>query len=243
MTELRQRPVDAAREGHDDHARRLDMSMRGMSARRLVLTILRGLVPSLVLNVVCPVIIYALARPHFPPASIAPLLLASLVPLVGNAVSIVRHRRLDVLGVVMLSGLAMSVIGVLLGGGERLLLIRESFATGAIGLVLLGSLVLPKPLGYYFAKQLLTANDPAKDAEFDTFWHFPSFQRAMWGGTVFWGCLLLGEFALRVAMALTLPVVVVLTVAPLVFNAIIVGGVAVSALWAGRVIRQTGELR
>jgi hypothetical protein len=46
----------------------------------------------------------------------------------------VRHRRLDIFGIMMLIGLAAAVLAALLGGGQRLLLIRESFVTGALGL-------------------------------------------------------------------------------------------------------------
>jgi hypothetical protein len=147
----------------------------------------------------------------------------------------VRQRRLDIFGVMVLIGLAVSIIGVLLRGGQRLRL-RESFVTGAIGLALFVSLLWPRPLGDYFARQLLTVNDPAAAAWFGALWLHVPFRRAMRGGTVLWGCLLLGEFALRVAMVLMLPVVV-LAVSPLLFNALILGGVAVSAVWASRVLR------
>lgn len=215
-----------------------DGLMGRMGTRRFILTSVRQLVPSLVLNIAGTVVLYSLLRPHFPASSIIPLLVASLCPVLGNVFSIARHRRVDLFGVMVLIGLAVSGIGVLLGGGERLLLLRESFVTGATGLVLLVSLLLPKPLGYYFARQLLTANDPAKAAWFAALWHDPAFRRAMRGGTVFWGGLLLGEFGLRIALVLTLPVVLVLVVSPIVFNALIFGGVMVSAIWGGKLLRQ-----
>ena len=177
-----------------------------------------------------------LLRPHFPPSSIIPLLVASLCPILANVVSIVRQRHLDVFGIMVLIGLAVSIIGVLLGGNQQLLLIRESFVTGGIGLAFLVSLIWPKSLGYYFAKQFLTANDPKKSERFATLWQQPHFQRMIRGGTIFWGLLLVGEFVLRVVMVLTLSIPVVLAVSPIVFNAIIFGGVAVSAVWAKRAI-------
>jgi hypothetical protein len=207
-----------------------------MQTHRFVLTALRQLLPSLFVSVVCTLIVYSLLRPHFPPSSIMPLLVASLCPVLGNVLSLVRQHRLDIFGVMVLIGLVVSIIGVLLGGGPRLLLLRESFVTGASGLALLVSLLWPRPLGYYFARQLLTANDPAAAAWFGALWQYPPYQRAMWGGTVFWGCLLLGEFTLRAAMALMLPVVV-LAVSPVLFNALILRGVAVSAVWVSRVLR------
>ncbi len=210
----------------------------GMGTRQFILTSVRQLVPSLVLNIAGTVVLYSLLRPRFPASSIIPLLVASLCPVLGNVASITRHRRVDIFGVMVLIGLAVSGIGVLLGGGERLLLLRESFVTGATGLVLLVSLLLPKPLGYYFARQLLTANDPAKAARFAALWPDPAFQRAMRGGTIFWGGLLLGEFGLRIALVFALPVVLVLAVSPIVFNALIFGGMVGSAIWGGKLLRQ-----
>jgi len=211
--------------------------MHGMGTRKFVLMSLRQLVPGLFLSIACTLILYSLLRPRFPPTSVTPLLIASLCPVLANIFSIARHRRLDIFGVMVLIGLAVSIAGVLLGGGPRLLLLRESFVTGASGVVMLASLVLPRPLGYYFARQLLTGNDPEKGAAFAALWQTPPFRRAMRGGTVFWGGLLLGEFGVRVAMVLTLPVVVVLALSPLVLNALIFGGVVVSAIWGSRLLR------
>jgi len=210
--------------------------MQGMTTRQFVMMSLRQLVPGLFLNIACTLILYSFLRPHFPPTSVIPLLVASLCPVLANVFSLARHRRLDIFGVMVLIGLMVSVAGVLLGGGPRLLLLRESFVSGASGVVMLASLVLPRPLGYYFARQLLTANDSETGAAFAALWQDRPFRRAMQGGTVFWGCLLLGEFGVRVAMVLTLPVVLVLAISPLVLNAMIFGGVMVSAIWGSRLL-------
>src|SRR5947208_2551964 len=105
-----------------------------LTTRHFLRETLRGLAPSLLISVAGTLLIYSLLRPHFPPASVLPLPIASLFPLLGNAVSLARHRRLDIFGVMVLIGLAAGVLAALLGGGQRLLLIRESFVTGAIGL-------------------------------------------------------------------------------------------------------------
>jgi hypothetical protein len=217
--------------------------MQNMNTRQFLLSTIRSLLPSVILSIACTLIIYNLLRPHFPLTSIIPLLIASLCPIFGNIVSIVRHRQLDIFGVMVLLGIAVSIIGVLLGGGPQLLLIRESFVTGAVGLALLVSLVLPKPLGYYFARQLLTGNDPQKRADFDAFWQHHYFRRGIQGGTIFWSLLLLTEFALRVVLVFTLPIILVLAISPIVFNALIVGGIAVSAIWGRNLIRHIHEMR
>ncbi len=209
--------------------------MQGMNTRQFLLSTLRGLLPSLLINIVCTLIIYTLLSPHFPPTSIIPLLIASLFPVLGNIVNILRHHRLDIIGVMILIGLAVSVIAILLGGSPQLLLIRELFTTGAIGLVLLVSLVLPRPLGYNFARQFLTANDPTKVAGFESLWQIPFFRKSLRGGTIFWGVLLLGEFLLRIIMVFTLPVVFVLAFSPIVVNGLLIGGIVVSVIWAKRI--------
>jgi len=215
--------------------------MQRINTRQFLLSTARSLLPGLILSIACMLIVYNLLRPHFPPSNIIPLLVASLCPILANVVSIVYQRHLDVFGIMVLIGLVVSIIGVLLGGNQQLLLIRESFVTGAIGLAFLVSLILPKSLGYYFAKQFLTANDAKKSEAFATLWQSSRFRHALQGGTVFWGLLLLGEFVLRIVMVLTLPIPVVLAVSPIVFNIIIFGGIAVSAVWARSAIKHIRE--
>src|SRR5947209_19207282 len=103
--------------------------MQRINTRQFLLGTVRSLLPSLIFSIACMLIVYNLLRPHFPPSSIIPLLVVSLCPLLANVVSLVRHRQLDVFGIMVLLGLAVSIIGVLLGGNQQLLLIRASFVT------------------------------------------------------------------------------------------------------------------
>src|SRR5579883_1045633 len=150
--------------------------MQQINTRQFLLSTVRSLLPGLILSIVCMLVVYNLLRPHFPPSSVVPLLVSSLCPLLANVVSIVRQHHLDVFGIMVLIGLVVSAIGVLLGGNQSLLLIRESFVTGVIGLTFLISMILPKSLGYYFAKQFITANDPGKSESFTVLWQHPHFQ-------------------------------------------------------------------
>jgi hypothetical protein len=210
--------------------------LQGMTMRQFLLSTLRGFLPGLLFTIVGTVAIYALLSPHFPSTSIVPLLLASLVPVSGNIISVVRHRRLDIFGLVMLIGLTISIIALLLGGSPRLLLIRESFTSGAIGLALLVSMVLPRSLGYYFARQFMTANDPRRIAAFQSLWQAPFFRKSVQSTTLFWGILLLSDVALRVLIVFTLPVILVLTIAPIISNILIVSGIIVSTFWVRSIL-------
>lgn len=216
--------------------------LKNMNARQFLVGVVRNLAPSLLLSIAGTLAIYTLLRPHFSATSLVPLLVASLCPVLGNIVSLLRQRQLDVFGVMVLLGIVVSVVGALLGGSPQLLLVRESFVTGATGLVFLFSLLLSKSLGYYFARQFMAGNDQKKRAGFDALWHYSSFRRNIQGGTIFWGLLLLCEFALRLLLVFTLPVVLVLAIAPVTFNIIIVGGIVVSAIWGRRIVQQVGSL-
>jgi len=213
--------------------------MQSIKTRQFLLSTLGGLVPSLLLSIVGTLIIYIMLSRYFPPSSIIPLLVATLFPILGNVVSIVFTRRLDIFGIIVLIGIAVSILGALLGGGQKVLLIRESFVLGAIGLACLVSLVFPKPLGYYSARQLLTANDPKKRSGFEALWQAPSFRQTVWRGTIFWGVLMLGDFLLQVLIVYTLPVVVVLIVSPIAVGGLRLAGLAVTII-VGRRLFQRG---
>ncbi len=212
----------------DNH---LDL-LQKMDTSKFLWRILRGLLPSFLINIVCMLIIYSLLAPHFSSSSIIPLLAASIFPILGNFISFLRYRRLDIIGITILFGLLVSIIAIMLGGGPQLLLIRESFTTGAIGLLLLGSLIFPKPLGYYFARHFLSGGKLAEMTNFSELWQISFFRNSLRGGTVFWGILLVGEFILRILIVFTLPTVFVLAFSPILFNGFIIIGIMVSAIWA-----------
>jgi hypothetical protein len=160
-----------------------------------------------------------------------------MVPLVSVIFNAVRRRKIDVVAVIVLLGLVGSASGLFFGGGQRLLLVRESFFTGLAGLALFVSPMFRNPIGYYVVTHFMTAHQPHEQDTLEKLWESPAFSRTIHFITYFWGLLLLTEFGLRVFMALTLPVVVVLTVGPLVLNALMLAGGALSAVSFSRALR------
>jgi hypothetical protein len=77
---------------------------------------------------------------------------SAVFPAVNGLVTIVHRRHLDIIGAVVLIGIVVSIVATLVGGDPKLLLIRESFATGALGMVCLTSLVWPRPLMFYIGR-------------------------------------------------------------------------------------------
>jgi hypothetical protein len=193
----------------------------------------RALIPNLLLDVGGTIATYYALLGFFSPESLVPLYGATLVPTLNILFNVWKKRRIDVIGVIVLIGLLTGMAAVFMGGTQRLLLVRESFVSGAMGLALFVSPFFPKPLGYYVMRSFMTQNAVAP---FDTLWEKPPFRRTVRSITLFWGCVLLVEFGLRISFALMLPVVFALGVGPLISNGIMLAAGAVTAIAMGHAI-------
>ena len=199
----------------------------------------RALLPTLAIDVGGTTIVYyALAR-FYPSTSIWPILGASLVPAVSNIVNLVRRKTVDIVGLLILLGMIGGIIPAALGGTQRLLLIRESFVSGLLGLILLISpFVMRKPIGYYVIREFLTANDALPEEHFDVLWRTAYFRHGVRVVTLGWGMVLLGELVLRAFMALTMNVGLVVSVSPVIFTTLmLLAGVATAVWLSGAISR------
>src|SRR5258706_16280996 len=94
-------------------------------------------------NFIGPYVIYTLAKPHL--GEVGALLASSGPPIVWSLVEFARHRRLDALSGLVLSGIALSLLAMLGGGGVKWLQLRERLVTIGIRLVFLGPAGPRKP--------------------------------------------------------------------------------------------------
>lgn len=170
------------------------------------------------------------------------LAVAAIPPAFDGLYGVVRRRRMDLISALVLAGIVVSIIAVLLGGNPRVLLVRESFFTGALGVACFVSLVLlPRPLMFYFGRYFATGDDPAKLAGYNALWQYPYFRHVQRLITLVWGVAYTGEFVLRVGMAASaLPIPVVLAVSPVIFGAITVATMVWTFAYARRA-HQHGE--
>jgi hypothetical protein len=112
-------------------------------------TFVLNLLPSMLLNGACVFVVYQLAK-HFTSASdVVALFLSALPAMIGTIITLIRQRRVDVLGAFALVAIAASLGLTFMTGDARLLLIRESFLTMLFGVICLVSLLFPKPVWYY----------------------------------------------------------------------------------------------
>lgn len=154
----------------------------------------------LLVNLALPWLAYTLAEPRF--GEFGALLASSVPPLLWSLAELLRHRRVDALSMLVLAGIALSIIAMLLGGDARLLLIRESLISGLIGLLFLGSLPLRRPLVFYLARATMARQDAEQGRDrFERWWEKPAAQRTIRHITGIWGLGLTGEAALRSYLA------------------------------------------
>jgi hypothetical protein len=192
-----------------------------------------GILRSIALNAAIPLILYRLTKTYLSGSDIIALSVAGLFPFGESVVDVTRSCTLDPIAVIVLLGVTASMVGVALGGSVKLLLIRESLFTGALGIACFVSLALPRPLMFYFGRHFTTGGNPDKIAEFNANWRYPYFRFVNRVITVVWGVAFTSEFLARVILVYTLPPAAVLAVSPL-----ILGGITVATIfWTFAYIR------
>jgi hypothetical protein len=177
------------------------MSQTGSISKK---EIIKGIVTTLLINGALPFVVYEVLRSHM--SSIVALSIATIIPLIDNLLSLIKKRRLDVFAVFMLISFMLGIMMVSIGGSERLLLIRESFVTGILGIIFLVSLLFPRPLIFHFALRFTVGNDPDKTSAFADNWQYAYFRFVLRLMTVVWGLALIGESVVRSILVFKLSV-------------------------------------
>jgi hypothetical protein len=106
---------------------------------------------------------------------VSALVLSGVFPALGVLAGLVRHRRVDVPGILVLAGIAVGTILGLLSGNARLVLLEGSVPTAMFGLFCLASLWSSRPLIYRFALEFMGADTP-KGRDFAALWRYPRFR-------------------------------------------------------------------
>lgn len=196
--------------------------------------LLSGILWSMALNAAVPATLYVVSKRYISPSEYTALVLATLFPVGVSLWGLARQRQLDPIAAIVLLGIVTDIAAVSLGGNPKLLLIRESFATGAIGAACFASLLLPRPLMFYFGRYFMAGNDALKRHRYDNSWGLPAVRRGNRLVTLVWGTVFTGELALRVVLVYTLPAAAVLVLSPLILGVLTVGAIVWSLAYAGR---------
>jgi hypothetical protein len=192
----------------------------------------------LVVNFAMPILIYNYAEA--PLGEVRALLASSAPPILWSLVELARHRRVDALSVLVVSGIALSLLAMLGGGGARFLQLREKLVTGVIGLAFLGSALIGKPLIYQLARASMRRRSDGEAQEFEALQVHAGFRRTMNVMTVVWGLGLLADVAISVSLLFALSIRQYLIVTPILGYATM-GALFLWSFLYGRRAKRRGE--
>jgi hypothetical protein len=209
-----------------------------MTQRLMAVRMARNMLPSMVVNAALPALLYLVLRTYFPDPSVVPIAAAAMLPVLGNLLSLARTGRLDTFGALMLLGFALTAVTILIGGDPRMILVSRSLLTLGMGVACLASLLWPKTISFYFARQFATGNDRVQAAHFDDHWKMPYVRRVSRLTSAVWGIALVGDFGLRLAMIYSLPAAVVLAVGPIAHNVLSMGAMLWTVWYGVRAMRR-----
>jgi hypothetical protein len=182
----------------------------------------------IVLNAVIPVILYKLSKRYLSPSELTALLIATTFPLGKSIFDLVRRGQVDPISIVVLLGIGTDCVALLFGGSARLLLVRESLFTGAFGVACFVSLLLPRPMMFYFARHFVAGADSERQARFNSGWQLPEVRFAHRLITTVWGCIFVGELILRIILIYNASAATVLIVSPILLGTLTI----VTMIWA-----------
>jgi hypothetical protein len=203
----------------DDMSTLIEAPPRSAAVRNVTYVAIEAIV-----NVGLPLLVYDLAQPRL--GDVQALLAASGPPLLWSIAEFVRRRRLDALSLLVLTGIALSLLAFAGGGGVKALQLREKLVTGLVGLIFLGSVAIGRPLIYFLARAAISRTSATRAAAFASLRDDRGFRNAMLTMTLAWGFGLVGECALSIALTYVLTVKQFLIVGPVV-------GYGMMAAWTG----------
>lgn len=191
-------------------------------------------------NFILPFAIYNYAEA--PLGQVGALLASSVPPILWSLVELARHRRVDALSVLVVSGIALSLLAMLGGGGVRFLQLREKLVSAVIGLAFVGSALIGKPLIYELARASMRRKSDEEAQQFEALQVHAGFRRTMTVMTLVWGFGLLADVAVSVVLIFVLSIREYLLVNP-VLGYGTTGALALWSLLYGRHAKRRGEAR
>jgi len=161
----------------------------------------------LLIDVAVPIGSYYLLKSGFGMGTVAALGWSSVVPAIRTVWGVVAERTVNAFAALILF---VNVVGLslsLVAGDPRLMLAKDSGVSSAIGIGVLVSVAMGRPMMTAGMKPWLVKGDPEREAAFERLLSgSAAFRRAERRFSLVWGVGLLGECLARVVGAYTLPV-------------------------------------
>jgi hypothetical protein len=174
----------------------------------------RGLIRDIIVNAVLPYATY-LGLTAWGVATVPALVAGAVFPTTSILFGAIRQRRVQAIGIIVLTATAASVASALWFTSPFLALARGALMTMLMAAVLLGSLFARRPLLFHLAN---AGQEAEARREADVEWTSdPAFRRTMRLLTAVWGVGLLLEAGLSLVVIVSLPVAAVVPVNEVLF--------------------------
>ncbi|RKT20232.1 hypothetical protein BX285_4718 [Streptomyces sp. 1114.5] len=162
----------------------------------------------------------------------AALLVSSLLLVPWLVLGMVRSRRIEVMPVFTLLMIVVGALMSMVSGSPRVLLVRDSWVFGVLGIWVLGTLATQRPFMLTAARSIVAAKiGEAGAQEWVGRWdHDAAFRRHLRTLTAVWGLGFAVDAVIRVVLASTLPVDLVPLVNSLQWLAVL-GGLFAFHFW------------
>jgi hypothetical protein len=145
---------------------------------------------------------YATGRLGAAPA----LMVASAPPVLWSIATFIRERKLDAISILVLSGIALSLLAFAGGGGVKVLQLRENLVGGLVGLIFLGSAAIGRPLILQLSRAGSRRKGPDAAAVVEALSGDAGFRRATMVATLVWGFGLVAVCAANCALVFTVSI-------------------------------------
>lgn len=191
-----------------------------------------GAVRMVLLDIVLPLVVFRIAR-NVGVVEVWSLVLSGLPPGAGVFIDWQRRRRVEVIGVVVLGGIALSLVLAFLSDDPKVILLEGAVTTAVFAMAHLFSVRMRRPLIFYFAQAFqggrFSAGGTEMEVEYDRYVDARSFWRM---AAIVWGTVGLAEAAARAVVIQSVSTSTALAlnrIAPLVIFA----GLIAWTYWAG----------
>ena len=171
------------------------------------------MIPTLLFDVAMPIVAFNVLM-HYGVSTLWALVAGGLFPAINNVRIWIKSRRLEPLGIIVMSFLVVGTAASLISGSVFFALIKESFLTATFGFICLGSLMAERPLMFYINRQFVAGDDPVRLEWWNGLWEFPHFRAALRFVTAVWGIVYLIEAIARVGFALVMSPAQVVALSP-----------------------------
>jgi hypothetical protein len=174
----------------------------------------RGLIRDIGVNAVLPYATY-LALTAYGVGTVPALVTGAIFPTASILIGAIRQRRVQAIGIIVLTATAASVASALWFTNPFLALARGALMTTLMAVVLLGSLLARRPLLFHLAN---AGQDAEARREAEAEWAAdPAYRRMLRRLTAVWGVALLVEAGLSLVVIASLPVAAVMPVNEVLF--------------------------